>query len=146
MIIIRKKIIALSLLILSISFVTFLSSKRTYTPQLVSSQLVEEKVVTSSGNSKSKTVKEKAKPIQLKNIEQVKISRINSGFDELDRVLGGGFVNGSLTLIGGEPGIGKSTLILQICNNIKVDGKVLYISGEESAEQIKIRADRLRSK
>lgn len=107
---------------------------------------VEEKVVTSSGNSKSKSVKEKAKPIQLKNIEQVKISRINSGFDELDRVLGGGFVNGSLTLIGGEPGIGKSTLILQICNNIKVDGKVLYISGEESAEQIKIRADRLRSK
>lgn len=107
---------------------------------------VEEKVVTSFGNSKSKSIKEKAKPIQLKNIEQVKISRINSGFDELDRVLGGGFVNGSLTLIGGEPGIGKSTLILQICNNIKVDGKVLYISGEESAEQIKIRADRLRSK
>ena len=106
---------------------------------------VEEKVVSnSSGGSKNKTVKEKSKPIQLKNIEQVKISRINSGFEELDRVLGGGFVNGSLTLIGGEPGIGKSTLILQICNNIKVDGKVLYVSGEESAEQIKIRADRLR--
>lgn len=107
---------------------------------------VEEKVVSnSSGGSKNKTVKEKSKPIQLKNIEQVKISRINSGFEELDRVLGGGFVNGSLTLIGGEPGIGKSTLILQICNNIKVDGKVLYVSGEESAEQIKIRADRLRN-
>ena len=94
---------------------------------------------------RNKTVKEKSKPIQLKSIEQVKISRINSGFEELDRVLGGGFVNGSLTLIGGEPGIGKSTLILQICNNIKVDGKVLYVSGEESAEQIKIRADRLRN-
>ena len=107
---------------------------------------VEEKVVSSSsGGSKNKTVKEKSKPIQLKSIEQVKISRINSGFEELDRVLGGGFVNGSLTLIGGEPGIGKSTLILQICNNIKVDGKVLYVSGEESAEQIKIRADRLRN-
>ena len=53
------------------------------------------------------------------------------------------FVNGSLTLLGGEPGIGKSTLILQICDNVKVDGKILYVSGEESAEQIKIRADRL---
>ena len=107
---------------------------------------VEEKVVSNSkGGSKNKAVKEKTKPVQLKSIEQVKISRINSGFEELDRVLGGGFVNGSLTLIGGEPGIGKSTLILQICNNIKVDGKVLYVSGEESAEQIKIRADRLRN-
>ena len=90
---------------------------------------VEEKVVSSSGNgSKGKTVKEKAKPVGLKDIEQIDISRIKSGFEELDRVLGGGFVNGSLTLIGGEPGIGKSTLILQICNNIKIDGKVLYVS------------------
>ena len=79
----------------------------------------------------------------MKSIEKIKISRISSGFDELDRVLGGGFVNGSLTLLGGEPGIGKSTLILQICEKFKTDGKVLYVSGEESAEQIKIRADRL---
>ncbi len=104
---------------------------------------VEEKVVTGKNSSGTKTIKEKAKPVKLKEIEQIKISRISSGYEELDRVLGGGFVNGSLTLIGGEPGIGKSTLILQICNNIKVDGKVLYVSGEESAEQIKLRADRL---
>ena len=58
-------------------------------------------------------------------------------------MLGGGLVNGSLILLGGEPGIGKSTLILQLCNKIKTDGKILYISGEESGEQIKLRADRL---
>ena len=68
---------------------------------------------------------------------------MKTNFEELDRVLGGGFVVGSLVLLGGEPGIGKSTLILQICDKLKTDGKVLYISGEESAEQIKIRADRL---
>ena len=104
---------------------------------------VEEKVTSTKDKSGKTKVKEKAKPIKLNEIEQIKISRINSGFEELDRVLGGGFVNGSLTLIGGEPGIGKSTLILQICDKIKVDGKVLYVSGEESAEQIKLRADRL---
>lgn len=69
--------------------------------------------------------------------------RISTGFNELDRVLGGGLVKGSLTLLGGEPGIGKSTLILQLCDKIKGEGKVLYVSGEESAEQIKLRADRL---
>lgn len=102
---------------------------------------VEEKV-TKQGNNKS-VVAKIADPVSLKSIEQINISRISSGFDELDRVLGGGFVNGSLTLLGGEPGIGKSTLILQICDKFKTDGKVLYVSGEESAEQIKIRADRL---
>ena len=99
---------------------------------------VEEKVV-KQGNNKT-VVKKTVTPVSLKSIEKIKISRISSGFDELDRVLGGGFVNGSLTLLGGEPGIGKSTLILQICEKFKTDGKV---SGEESAEQIKIRADRL---
>lgn len=102
---------------------------------------VEEKVV-KQGNNKT-VVKKTVTPVSLKSIEKIKISRISSGFDELDRVLGGGFVNGSLTLLGGEPGIGKSTLILQICEKFKTDGKVLYVSGEESAEQIKIRADRL---
>ena len=70
-------------------------------------------------------------------------NRISTGYLELDRVLGGGLVNGSLILLGGEPGIGKSTLILQLCEKVQGDGKVLYVSGEESAEQIKLRADRL---
>lgn len=85
----------------------------------------------------------KAEVIKLNEVERKITNRIKTGVEELDRVLGGGFVLGSLTLLGGEPGIGKSTLILQICNNVKLDGKILYISGEESAEQIKIRADRL---
>ncbi len=82
--------------------------------------------------------------ISLKNVEYKEISRLSTGFGELDRVLGGGLVNGSLILIGGEPGIGKSTLILQICDNIKTSKNILYVSGEESAEQIKLRADRLK--
>lgn len=102
---------------------------------------VEEKI-TKQGSNKG-VVTKFPDPVSLKSIEQISISRISSGFDELDRVLGGGFVNGSLTLLGGEPGIGKSTLILQICDKFNTDGKVLYVSGEESAEQIKIRADRL---
>ena len=69
--------------------------------------------------------------------------RTSTGFAELDRVLGGGLVKGSLILLGGEPGIGKSTLILQLCDKVQGEGKVLYVSGEESAEQIKLRADRL---
>ena len=71
-------------------------------------------------------------------------NRLSTGFSELDRVLGGGLVKGSLILLGGEPGIGKSTLILQLCEKAKGEGKVLYVSGEESAEQIKFRADRLK--
>ena len=101
----------------------------------------EEKDVTKSGTKEKR--KERSEAIQLNKVEKKETSRIKTGIEELDRVLGGGFVFGSLTLLGGEPGIGKSTLILQICENIKVDGKILYISGEESAEQIKIRADRL---
>ena len=69
--------------------------------------------------------------------------RSHTGIGELDRVLGGGIVTGSLILVGGEPGIGKSTLILQLCDKMQGEGKVLYVSGEESAEQVKIRADRL---
>ena len=102
----------------------------------------EEKVISNSSSNLSKK-KEISKPIELNKIEGKTESKISTGFNELDRVLGGGLVNGSLILLGGEPGIGKSTLILQICNKIKTDGKVLYISGEESGEQIKLRADRL---
>ena len=104
----------------------------------------EEKVVSSSSKSVSK--KEISKPIELNKIEGKTESKISTGFNELDRVLGGGLVNGSLILLGGEPGIGKSTLILQICEKLKTDGKILYISGEESGEQIKLRADRLNVK
>ena len=102
----------------------------------------EEKVIISS-SSNSGRKKEVSKPIELNKIEGKKEAKISTGFNELDRVLGGGLVKGSLILLGGEPGIGKSTLILQICNKIKTDGKVLYVSGEESGEQIKLRADRL---
>ena len=102
----------------------------------------EEKAVATSGSSKDK-IKKRGEIVQLNSVEKKETSRIKTDVQELDRVLGGGFVTGSLTLLGGEPGIGKSTLILQICDKVKVDGKILYVSGEESAEQIKIRADRL---
>ena len=70
--------------------------------------------------------------------------RIRSGSEELDRVLGGGIVPGSLVLVGGDPGIGKSTLLLQVCRTLSSDGhEVLYISGEESLKQIRLRADRI---
>lgn len=103
--------------------------------------IVEEKVVkTKNASSTSKT---ETKISKLKDISKKEYSRVDSGISEVNRVLGGGFVKGSLTLIGGEPGIGKSTLILQICDKIKLDSKVLYVSGEESKEQIKMRADRI---
>ena len=95
----------------------------------------EEKVVSSSSSNSGKK-KEISKPIELNKIEGKTEAKTSTGFNELDRVLGGGLVNGSLILLGGEPGIGKSTLILQICNKIRTDGKVLYVSGEESGEQI----------
>ena len=84
------------------------------------------------------------KPSLLKDISTKEEARMTTGFGELDRVLGGGIVRGSLTLIGGDPGIGKSTILLQVCKNLSDQGrKVLYISGEESLKQIKIRADRI---
>ena len=101
----------------------------------------EEKInLKSSGKSASKKT---VTTVKLDDVKKQDIVRTKTGFDELDRVLGGGLVKGSLTLLGGEPGIGKSTLILQICDKIKGEGQVLYVSGEESAQQIKIRADRL---
>ena len=86
------------------------------------------------------------KPMALNSVEGKESFRTSTGFGELDRVLGGGIVKGSLILVGGEPGIGKSTLILQLCDKVQGEGKVLYVSGEESAEQIKLRADRLNIK
>lgn len=80
---------------------------------------------------------------KLKDIVVTKEVRLNTGYEELNRVFGGGIVEGSLNLIGGEPGIGKSTLIMQVCSNLAQSGEVLYISGEESETQVKLRADRL---
>lgn len=85
-------------------------------------------------------------PKKLNEIGYENDSRIKTGNTELDRVLGGGIVTGSMVLVGGDPGIGKSTLLLQICDFLGKNNKVLYISGEESASQIKIRADRLKTK
>ena len=84
------------------------------------------------------------KPIQYKDIESQDDSRTSSGIEEFDRVLGGGIVAGSLVLIGGSPGIGKSTLVSQVSDKLsQTGGKVLYISGEESERQIKMRGERL---
>lgn len=86
----------------------------------------------------------KAQPSVLSEIQIRSEDRISTGIGELDRVLGGGIVQGSLTLVGGDPGIGKSTLLLQVCRNLSAEGhKILYISGEESLSQIKMRADRI---
>ena len=83
------------------------------------------------------------KPRLMDEVETTRELRFQTGMNELDRVLGGGAVQGSLVLVGGAPGIGKSTLMLQICQNLCKFAKVLYVSGEESERQIKLRAERL---
>lgn len=106
-----------------------------------------EEIISKSNNTKnSASVFEttKAKPLLLKEVETGEEPRIDLHDGELNRVLGGGLVPGSLVLIGGEPGIGKSTLILQTVLGLKKI-KTLYISGEESARQLKLRADRINS-
>lgn len=81
----------------------------------------------------------------LKNIKPLNEERTKTNINELDRVLNGGIVQGSLTLVGGDPGIGKSTLLIQICQSVGESGKkILYVSGEESVHQIKLRASRLK--
>ena len=83
-------------------------------------------------------------PVEINSVSFEENDRTSTGIAELDRVLGGGIVAGSLVLVGGDPGIGKSTLLLQMCYNLSAAGKdVLYISGEESLKQIKLRADRI---
>ena len=82
-------------------------------------------------------------PLPIRSIDSGQGARVSTGFPEVDRVLGGGLMRGSVILIGGEPGIGKSTLLLQLCARAEVKGRVLYVSGEESPAQIRMRADRL---
>lgn len=84
-----------------------------------------------------------AEPVRISEVDTAETNRYSSGFGELDRVLGGGVVTGSMVLVGGDPGIGKSTILLQVCANIAESRKVLYVSGEESLRQIKMRADRI---
>lgn len=96
------------------------------------------------GKSESVIAKESEKPQKLSEIVSTETSRIQSEFKELNTVMGGGIVLGSATLLAGDPGVGKSTLLLQLCLSLAQAGKkVLYISGEESVEQIKMRAERI---
>ncbi|MBE6058134.1 MAG: DNA repair protein RadA [Clostridium sp.] len=98
-----------------------------------------------STNKTIKNINIKSEPKMISTIKSSEYERLDTGIKELNRVLGGGIVKGSLTLISGSPGIGKSTILLQAANNIATNyGKVLYVSGEESEEQIKMRADRLK--
>ncbi|MBQ3946979.1 MAG: AAA family ATPase, partial [Ruminococcus sp.] len=105
----------------------------------------EEETVTSN---KTKTSSQQIVDLSEKILELEEIGvdddvRYDTGVGELNRVLGGGLVKGSIVLLGGEPGIGKSTILLQICQYLGDDHSILYISGEESARQIKLRAQRL---
>ncbi|PSB13575.1 DNA repair protein RadA [filamentous cyanobacterium CCP2] len=102
--------------------------------------------LTTSRASKSRTV-QAAKPLAaltLSEISDYPQSRLSSGYTELDRVLGGGIVPGSLVLIGGDPGIGKSTLLLQVANQLAQQYPILYVCAEESGQQVKLRSQRLR--
>ena len=105
----------------------------------------EEPVIGAGSTSNTSARRERtAVPQQLRAVRIEETSRTRTGIGELDRVLGGGIVAGSLVLVGGDPGIGKSTLLLQVCRNLSSrNEKVLYISGEESLQQIKMRADRM---
>ncbi len=108
---------------------------------------LEEQVIVDEKKSKGVAAPYNGKSspaIQLNKLEAPEYMRINTGTNELDRVLGGGLVSGSVVLISGEPGIGKSTLLMQICGTIADEGKkILYVSGEESPSQLKMRANRL---
>jgi DNA repair protein RadA/Sms len=103
---------------------------------------VEKKI---NDNVRKVGVSNSEKPVKLSEINLCSENRFTTNIQELDQVLGGGIVEGSLILVGGEPGIGKSTLLLQMANNVALTGKkILYVSGEESLKQTKLRADRLK--
>lgn len=103
---------------------------------------ITEEITESSESVKPKR-SDYQKPIKLSEVAREKITRINTGIEELDVVLGGGIVPASLILIGGDPGIGKSTLMTQVAGSLSKNNKVLYASAEESQAQVKIRCDRL---
>ncbi len=105
--------------------------------------LVEETVKPEGLKTRRGLAEEGSRPQTLASVPLSEGIRLPTGMEEMDRVLGGGIVPGSLVLIGGDPGIGKSTLLLQLCGTIALKGAVLYVSGEESAAQIKMRAERL---
>ncbi|MFS8086112.1 MAG: ATPase domain-containing protein, partial [Acidobacteriota bacterium] len=107
--------------------------------------LVEERVVTTKkGAGRNGFRLREAKAVEYNEIESQDDVRLSSGVTEFDRVLGGGIVPGTLVLIGGDPGIGKSTLLLQVADKLSSAGAtVLYVSGEESERQIKLRGERL---
>ncbi len=109
--------------------------------------LIEETITPQATTGKTATLRrpgaENVKPEPISKVEFQSEPRFKTGMKELNRVLGGGVVPGSLILIGGDPGIGKSTLMLQVSGQLSQSGKILYVSGEESASQIKMRADRL---
>ncbi|KKF91015.1 MULTISPECIES: DNA repair protein RadA [Lactococcus] len=104
---------------------------------------VEEVEVQEVKNQRVSLTGEHSKPMKLDQVELFDTPRVETDLDEFNRVLGGGVVPGSLVLIGGDPGIGKSTLLLQVSTQLASRGRVLYVSGEESAQQIKLRAERL---
>lgn len=103
-----------------------------------------EEVIQKTSSVKAVKKANEIEPMKLTSIQMKETDRMQTGIMELDRVLGGGLVQGSLILVGGDPGIGKSTLLLQVCKNLTDKAvKVLYISGEESLQQIKLRASRI---
>ncbi|WP_072074681.1 DNA repair protein RadA [Streptococcus sanguinis] len=107
------------------------------------SSFVEEVEATEVKHARVSLTGEKTRPMKLAEVTSIDVNRTKTEMDEFNRVLGGGVVPGSLVLIGGDPGIGKSTLLLQVSTQLSHQGTVLYVSGEESAEQIKLRAERL---
>ena len=104
---------------------------------------IEKPAAAAGSRAKSSPVGQSRRPQRLQEIPIDGETRFSTGMGELDRVLGGGAVAGSLVLVSGAPGIGKSTLLLQICNSLCAGRKVLYVSGEESERQLKLRAERL---
>ncbi|HEM4971777.1 TPA: DNA repair protein RadA [Streptococcus suis] len=107
------------------------------------SSFVEEVEVAEVKNERVSLTGEKTRPMKLNEVSSIQVARTKTNMEEFNRVLGGGVVPGSLVLIGGDPGIGKSTLLLQVSTQLSTIGTVLYVSGEESVQQIKLRAERL---